>query len=303
METLREKWMYWLIKPLSMLPLGVLYVISDLLIYPLVYYIFGYRRRVVRNNLVGSFPELPNVDVKHIEKRFYRHFCGSFMETIRILSMSEAEATARMRCINVDVVTNYTSNGRGVLLLLGHYGNWEYQMFSFLQLAKTGNQQGYCVYRPLKNKAFDYLYRRIRTRFHSRIVTKEGTFRTVVQLRRDGIAGAFGLISDQTPSKSNIHYWTPFLNRDTPILTGPERMARQTGFAVVYADVMKIRRGYYQTTYSVLSDNPGAEPEFAMTERYARAMENTILRDPAYWLWTHKRWKHKRTPTPTNATP
>jgi len=117
----------------------------------------------------------------------------------------------------------------------------------------------------------------------------------VIRLRRENIPGVFGLVSDQSPSKKNLHYWTTFLNQDTAILTGPERMAKQTGFAIVYGDVTKVKRGYYQTQYICLTEQPTEEPENSLTERYARLMEATILRDPAYWLWTHKRWKHKRT--------
>ena len=115
----------------------------------------------------------------------------------------------------------------------------------------------------------------------------------MICLRREGKAAVFGLVCDQTPSEANLHYWTFFLNQDTPILTGPERMAKETGFAVVYADVEKTARGRYQTTYKLITDKPQETAAFEITEKYARLMENTILREPAYWLWTHKRWKHK----------
>lgn len=294
MGTVSDKWLYWLLKPLSLLPLRVLYALSDGIIYPLVYHVARYRKNVVRRNLAASFPDKTEMELKQLEKRFYRHFCDCFMEMIRLLSMSPKEALERMKCIHTDVFMRYAPQGRGVLLLLGHYGNWEYQLIMFLHMLKEGNQQAISVYRPLKSRAFDYLYQRIRTHFGSQVVTKEGTYRKVVQLKRDHIPGVFGLVADQTPSRKNIHYWTDFLNQDTPMYSGPDRMARQTGFAVVYADVRKLSRGHYQTEYVLLSDDPQSEAPEAITERYARAMEQTILRDPAYWLWTHKRWKHKR---------
>ncbi|NLT03787.1 MAG: lysophospholipid acyltransferase family protein [Bacteroidales bacterium] len=295
MKNWSDKWLFWLLKPLSLLPLGCLYAFSDLFLFPVVYLLVGYRRKVVRTNLANAFPHWSKAERKRVEVRFYHHFCDSFMEMIKVLSLSPEEAGRRMHFVNPEVVTDFAAKNQGVLLLIGHYGNWEYQPFLFLNMLKQGNQQGYSVYRPLKSRAFDYLYQRIRTRFNGGIVAKDDTYRLVIRLRRDNIPGVFGLVSDQSPSKNNLHYWTTFLNQDTAILTGPERMAKQTGFAVVYGDVTKVKRGYYQTQYICLTDQPKEEPENSLTERYARLMEATILRDPAYWLWTHKRWKHKRT--------
>jgi KDO2-lipid IV(A) lauroyltransferase len=298
MSMAMNNWMttlvYGFFKGVSLLPLPVLYFFSDMIIYPLVYYVAGYRLKVVRNNLRNSFPDLSDKELKRMERCFYRHFCDSFQEMIRVLSMTEKEATNRMHFVNPEVVTEFAAKKQGVLVVLGHYGNWEYQPFIFLHMMKAGNQQGYSVYRPLTSKAFDYIYYKIRTRFRGNVVTKEDTYRTIIQLRREGLPGVFGLVSDQSPSIANCHYWTTFLNQETSILTGPERMARQTGFAIVYADVEKLGRGHYQTTFILLSGNPKETAPDELTERYARLMERTILRDPAYWPWTHKRWKHAR---------
>jgi KDO2-lipid IV(A) lauroyltransferase len=276
------------------LPMPVLFLISDLILFPVVYHLGRYRRKVVRRNLTNSFPEMDSRELKRIERRFYRHFCDNVQETVRVLAMSEKEAAKRMRFVNPEVLTGFAQKGQGVLLVLGHYGNWEYQPFLFLHMVASGNQEGFNVYRPLKNHAFDELMKRIRTHFGGSNVTKNETYRTVVRLRKNGIAGVFGMVSDQSPSSGNLNYWTTFLNQDTSILTGPERMAKQTGFAVVYSDVRKTARGCYETEFQVISDDPTATAEFEITERYARKMEQTILREPAYWLWTHKRWKHKR---------
>jgi len=207
--------------------------------------------------------------------------------------MSEQEARKRMVFKNLELLANCSRQGQGILLVLGHYGNWEYQPFLFLYLKELGDKVGFTVYRPLKNQAFDQLYLKIRTHFGSSGVTKNETYRTVIHLRREGIVGIFGLVSDQSPSRLNLHYWTQFLNQDTAILTGPERMAKQTDFAVIYADVEKTDRGFYQTTFKLISDNPRETSDYEITEKYARLMEETILREPSYWLWTHKRWKHK----------
>jgi len=286
--------LYGITRLYASLPMPVLFVISDLLFFPVVYHIGRYRRKVVRRNLQNSFPDYSTTELKRIERRFYRHFCDNFQETVRVLAMSEKEANKRMVFVNPEVITRFAKKGQGVLLVLGHYGNWEYQPFIFLHMLASGNQEGFNVYRPLKNQAFDELMKKIRIHFGGFNVTKNETYRTVLRLRKNGIAGLFGMVSDQSPSFGNLNYWTKFLNQDTAILTGPERMAKQTGFAVVYSDVSKTSRGCYQSEFKVISDAPNETAENEITEKYARLMEKTILRDPAFWLWTHKRWKHKR---------
>lgn len=286
--------LYGITRLYACLPMPVLFLISDLLFFPVVYHIGRYRRKVVRRNLRNSFPDYAPLELKRIERRFYRHFCDNFQETVRVLAMSEKEAKKRMVFVNPEVIARFAEKGQGVLLVLGHYGNWEYQPFLFLHMLASGNQEGFNVYRPLKNQAFDELMKKIRIHFGGSNVTKNETYRTVLRLRKNGIAGLFGMVSDQSPSSANLNYWTTFLNQDTAILTGPERMAKQTGFAVVYSDVSKTARGCYQSEFKVISDAPDETAEFEITEKYARMMEKTILRDPAFWLWTHKRWKHKR---------
>jgi len=294
MDKLKIKLVYGFFKVLSLLPLRVLLALSDCFVYPLVYHVVGYRLKVVRRNLRNSFPSMSDKELKTIERRFYRHFCDSFMETVRILSMSTEEAVQRMHFVNPELVTNYLSKGQGVMMMLGHYGNWEYQPFLFLNVLESEKQEGFSVYRPLKSKSFDYLYYKIRTHFKGGVVTKDETYRTIIRLKRAGKPGVFGMVCDQSPSRNNLHYWTNFLHQDTSILTGSERIAVKTGFAVIFADVEKLGRGYYQTTYHLISDNAQGTAPNEITEQYARLMEQTILRDPAYWLWTHRRWKHHR---------
>lgn len=293
MDKIYSRLLYGFFKCISFLPLGILFIISDIVVYPFVYHIAGYRLKVVRKNLKNSFPDMSDKALKKIEKRFYHHFCDYFFEAVRVLSMSEKEALQRMKFVNPEVVTNCSKRGQGVLLLLGHYGNWEFQSFLFLHMLEKGNHEGFCVYLPLSNKAFDHLYFKIRTRFKMNVVTKKGIYRTVIRLRHEGIAGVFGLLSDQSPSRADLNYWTNFLNQDTAIITGFERMAKQADLVVVYADVCKLSRGHYQTEYFMISDNPRNTASNEITEQYARLIEKTILKDPAYWLWTHKRWKHK----------
>ena len=283
---------YLLLRGYAALPLPILFFFSDVLFFPIVYYIGRYRRKIVRQNLENSFPQYDLKQIIELERKFYHHFCDNFQETIHILAMSEKEARERSKFLNIEVLNRYLDQGKGVLVLMSHYGNWEYMPLIFLHMRDSS--QGYSVYRPLKNEGFDALMKRVRTRFGGNNVTKNDTFRTIIKLRRENKAGAFGLISDQSPSKVNIHYWTKFLNQDTAILTGAERIAKQTGFIVLYADVVKVGRGLYETNLVVLTENPAETAEFELTERYARLMEKTIKRAPAYWLWTHKRWKFRK---------
>jgi Kdo2-lipid IVA lauroyltransferase/acyltransferase len=283
-----------LLKPYASLPLSVLFFISDILVFPLMYHVVRYRRKVVRRNLVNSFPGKSLLEIKVLERRFYRHFCDTIQETIRMLAMSEKEAIRRMNYLHPDLLEDLAKKNKGVLVVLGHYGNWEFQSFFRLCLAKESQIACFNVYRPLRNKTVDELMKQIRSSFGNRNVTKNDTYRMVVKLRREGVPGIFGLISDQTPSGSSLHFWTNFLNQETAFLMGAERMAKQTGYAVVYADIQKRSRGYYETDFKLISDDPLSTAEFEITETCARMLEATIRRDPAFWLWTHKRWKHHR---------
>jgi KDO2-lipid IV(A) lauroyltransferase len=178
-----------------------------------------------------------------------------------------------------------------VIMMMGHYGNWEWfsSAGSFFRDANI-----YQVYRPLKNNTFDRLFLRLRSRFGARCIPKNDTLREIIRLKREDERAGVVLIADQTPSRNNLHYWTTFLNRDTPMLTGAERIARKLDIPVVFIDVRKPARGFYTVEFKLITDSPRLTPENWITEQYARLMENCILRNPAYWLWTHKRWKYNR---------
>ncbi|NDV69615.1 lysophospholipid acyltransferase family protein [Dysgonomonas sp. 25] len=276
----------------ALLPLGVLYILSDVL-YLLVYKTIGYRLKVVRLNLKNAFPEKSEEERRKIEKDFYHHFCDYFVETIKLFHISDKEMQKRMRFENMEQVERISQAGNSILMFLGHYGNWEW-VPSINLCKENGKMRLGQIYRPLKNKAFDDLFLKLRSRFGSFGIAKNNTLREIIRLKKENIQTMIGFMSDQTPSLNNIHYWTNFMNQDTPVYTGVERIAKKTGFAVAYLDVQKVKRGYYTASVRLISDNPQAEPENAITERYIREMEKTIMRNPAYWLWTHKRWKWTR---------
>lgn len=277
----------------ALLPFGMLYVLSDILCF-FVYKVIGYRLKVVRQNLAACFTDKTEEERRVIERRFYHHFCDYFVETIKLLHISDEEMRKRMQFDNLELVRELMVGGNSVLMYLGHYCNWEWVTSITLGFKGEEMVQLGEIYKPLKNKAMDNLFLKIRSRFGSLGIPKSDTLRVIVKLRRERKQTIIGFIADQTPSVRNIHYWTNFLNQDTPVFTGVERIAKQTGFAVTYLDIEKVKRGHYKASVRLITNRPQDEPEFKITEDYARAMEKTILREPAYWLWTHKRWKRTR---------
>ncbi len=274
----------------ALLPLRILYIFSDILTF-FMYHIIRYRRRLVRKNLVNSFPEKSLKEIICIEKDFYRHFCDYIAETIKVLHISDEEMRKRMKFNNLEIFQPYIDDGKSFVMTMGHYGNWEW--ISSFAMYPPENVLAGQIYRELKNKPFDKLMYNLRLRFGAINIEKKDTLRTIIKTIRSGKQIFIGFITDQKPSR-NMDYWTTFLNQDTAVLTGPEKIARQTGFVVGYFDVKKTRRGYYEADAMIISDDPKAEPENEITEKYIRLMENTIKRNPALWLWSHNRWKYKR---------
>lgn len=279
----------------ALLPFRALYILSDLF-YFLVYKVIRYRLKVVRINLKNSFPEKTNIELRAIEKEFYHHFCDYFVETLKLLHISDEEMQKRMVFENMDIVKDLMKDGNSALMFLGHYGNWEWVPSITMSFRNNEDQNILLgqIYRPLKNKAVDGLFLKLRSRFGSLGIAKNETLRVIVKLRKAKQQILIGFMADQTPSFHNIHYWSTFMNQESAVFTGVERIAKQTGFAVVYLDMEKVKRGRYKATVKLISDKPQAAPEFYITETYIREMEKTILRNPAYWLWTHKRWKMTR---------
>jgi KDO2-lipid IV(A) lauroyltransferase len=284
--------LYVWVKAHALLPLSVLYILSDLL-YLLVYRVMRYRLGVVRRNMKASFPEKGEAELRRLERAFYHHFTDYIVETIKLAHISEEEILRRAKLKNPELLEELAASGEAscVVMYMGHYGNWEWFTSSSLLFSHT---RLYQIYRPLKNKAFDRLFSFLRTRFGSDGIKKNDTIRDIVRLNREKTRAVIVFVADQTPSKANLHYWTTFLNQESAILTGPERIARKLNLPVVFLDMEKVKRGYYTVEAKLITKDARSTPEFWLTEQYARMMEQCILRNPAYWLWTHKRWKHKK---------
>ena len=283
------KLVYYIFYCISLLPFRGLYILSDIE-YFFVYRLFGYRRKVVRRNLATAFPEKKEEELRSIERRFYHWFCDYFFEAMKLLSISDDELRQHFRITNPELFDNAVATGQNVAAFLGHYGNWEY--LSTVSVYSQSDWRMGLIYDPLHSKAFDYLFRRLRTsQPRGTVIPKKDILRQLITWRREGTGYVAGYIADQAPKWQNIHCWLPFLHHDTPVFTGAERITRKLNNQAIYVEMARPRRGYYTATYHLLSDNPAALPEHELTRRFFQCLEETIQRDPVPYLWTHNRWK------------
>jgi len=277
------------IRLLSRLPMGVLYSISDVL-YLLAYRVIGYRRKVVRTNLLRSFPEKSIKEIRAIESNFYHFFCDIAMETVKQGSISKEEIYKRMTFSNYDVMLSYLKQGRSVMLMMGHYCNWEWGLSGDSYM--PDGAAIYPVYQKLNNKVFDDFMLHNRNNLGARCIEKDELVRTMVRMRDKGICGMFCMISDQSPMQKFIRYRMNFLNQDTPVFLGTEQLARKYDYPVFYFDVERTRRGYYHAKIVTVSLEPAKSADYEITTRFMQLLEESIRRRPELWLWTHNRWKH-----------
>ncbi len=287
------KAIYCLFYAISLLPFRLLYVLADIE-YFMLYHVIRYRRGVVRRNLVTSFPDKSEQEIVQIEKRFYHWFCDYFFEAVKLLSISDAELRRRFTIINSEEVEQCFKEGQDVAAILGHYCNWEW--LSCVGMNLPLERETGLIYHPLRNKAFDNLFRKLRSHEkHSRVIPKQDILRYVVSCKKEGIRNICGYISDQGPKWKNIHLWLPFLNHEhTPVFTGGERIMRKMNNAVFYVEMSRPKRGYYTATYKLITRTPNALEPDGITRRFFQMLEQTIRREPAYYLWSHNRWKRTK---------
>ena len=276
---------------LSLLPLRVLYVLADVL-YVLVAYVARYRHEVIAKNLRYSFPEKTDRERRRIELHFYRWFCDYLVESVKLMTMSKRQLMRRMTFSNTEILNEAVARGQSVTVYLGHYGNWEW--ITSLPFWITPGAQCCQLYHPLENSAFDRLFRYVRERQQALCIPMEDSIREIIRFRRKGRPVVVGFISDQVPMWQNIHHWTTFLNQETPVLTGAERIARKMNQAVVYGDVYRVKRGYYRCDFRLMASEPQKTAEWELTDQYFHLLEQTIRRDPSCYLWSHNRWKRTR---------
>ena len=277
---------------LNKLPFCVLYLLSDIF-YFLVYYIVRYRRKVVRDNLVKSFPEKELKEIVKIEKRFYSSFCDWFVEVIKYYGMDEKEIRKRMVVTGLEETRRVLAEGRSCVCYMGHLFNWEY----VTSLALYFNDKDLVVgdiYHPLENRMFDRLIKKMRDQYGAESITMANTLRRIVQISKEKKKFLIGFIADQVPTWESIHHWVDFLHRDTPVFTGTEKIARRTGAALFFVKMKRVKRGYYTAHFELFAEDASKMAEFEPTNRYYELLEKEIKENPELWLWTHNRWKRTR---------
>jgi len=275
---------------LSLLPFWLLYLLSDGL-FILVYHISRYRRKVVWKNLSSSFPEKDEKERRKIERQFYHWFCDFFLETFKLLSMSNEKLLRHLEFRGGEQVEQVFAEGRSVAAVMGHYCNWEWLSAIGLAFPHYPEAVNGLIYHPLRNEPVDCLFIAIRSGHGGLCVNKRHVLRHLMEFKRQKKHILFGYISDQTPKWENIHLWLDFLGHDTPVFTGGERIMRKMDDAVFYLDVERPKRGHYICTFRQISAHAAQEEENAIIHRFFQMLEDNIRREPTYYLWTHNRWK------------
>ncbi len=240
-------------------------------------------------NLDLVFPDKSREEKKLIARRFYTHLCDLIFETIKNLTISEAESMKRFKFENLELIHQYAEQNKSVMLMCGHYASWEWSGI----LQKQISQQGYAVYKPLDNPYFDRLVRKIRGRFGAEIVSNKNIVPRLFRDKKEGKVNMTLILSDQTPKLGAFKHRDLFMGIDVPVFTGTEELAKKLGHACVYLHIEKVKRGYYSARFIPLTDDPASLADYEITRLFLDNIEKQVDEDPAYYLWSHKRWKHR----------
>ena len=268
-----------------------MYLFSELL-FVLGYYAIGYRKRVVYQNLRRAFPEYSKAKIRRTARGFYRHLADVMIEDIAMLHMKPSRLDKMVRVEDLDALEALHRENKNITGLIGHYGNWE--LLTTLPLHTPYIILS--VYKPLKNKFFNRKVYQMRQRFQDVPVPMKTVYQKVIEYENQHKPYIIGFVSDQSPPRKNINYWTTFLNQQTPFFTGAEKIAKKFSHAVVFTAVKKIKRGSYRIVFRKLVDDASQTREGEITDKYVQALEEVIREDPRYWLWSHRRWKHAPRP-------
>ena len=279
---------YLLILPISYLPFWILYGLSDFT-YLVLYKLIGYRTKVVRSNLKNSFPELDQKEIKRIEAAFYRHLCDVIVEAIKAFTISEQAAEKRMVHQNPELLDQFYQEGKQVVLAGGHYGNWE--LFA-ITIGMNLKHKAIALYTPLKNEFFNEKVKNSRSKYGLGMLSIQEIKKKISTLDNGLYAIIFG--ADQSPRKSQKAYWMTFLGQETGVQFGTEKFALENEAAVIFGNIHRIKRGYYEVRYQLISSNAVHEPYGYITQAHTKLLEKEIKQKPEHWLWSHKRWKHQR---------
>ena len=276
------------LKVLGKFPFWLIYLLSDVF-YWLVYYVVGYRKKVVTENLKNAFPEKSENEILVISKKYFRHFCDLTLETIKMRGMKPADFEERMKVTNAGLVNGYFEQGKSVMVLTMHYNNWEWGVYLSVHL----KHKSMAVYKPLQNIKIDWFMNKTRTKFGTELVKNDQIFRRVLQADKQNQKVFIWLAGDQTPPVFH-KFWYRFLNQDALFYPGPAVISKRFNQPVFFQKIEKTGRGKYETTFELLFENPAQFSETEIIKTYIRRMEEVIREKPEFYLWSHKRWKHKR---------
>ncbi len=275
----------WLI---SILPFKILYLVSDG-IYVLLYYIIGYRKKVVTSNLKLVFPEKTEKEIKTIRKKFYHHLCDMFLEMAKTMTISEASLKKRFKIKNPEELKRLENLNKSIILIFGHYASWEWSIV----IQNYINFKGLAVYKQLANKYFDKLVRDIRSKFNTSLISTKETISVINHNEANNIKSITGFLSDQSPRLTKDVYWSSFMGIEVPCFTGAERLAKKLDLSTAFLKVTKVKRGFYEAKIITLAENSNGYKDYELTDMFLRELEKQIYEAPEYYFWTHKRWKHR----------
>tara|TARA_B100000902_G_scaffold383241_1_gene421864 strand:+ start:217 stop:1077 length:861 start_codon:yes stop_codon:yes gene_type:complete len=278
---------YFLLLPISLLPYSILILISEFL-YLIIYKIGKYREKVVLSNLKNSFPEKSHQELEKIMINFYRHLCDIIIEIIKMLNTSKSFIDNRVTISNIELLDKYINRNKTVILVAGHFNNWEWvgQKISILK-----HKNWVAVYKPLNNKVFDKILKKARIQFGGIALNMDDSIRYIIQTKRK--TQIIGIIADQNPVVNSSTKWHNFFGRQVPVFMGTERIARKMDYPVIFCNMKKTKRGIYKIFFEELEKNPKNTNEGDITRKYFNRLEKQIKTEPSQWLWSHRRWKHK----------
>ncbi|MBW2961412.1 lysophospholipid acyltransferase family protein [Mesonia aestuariivivens] len=289
-----KKAVFYLVYPVlwlvSKLPFSIFYKVSDFC-FLIVYYIVGYRKKVVRDNLQKSFPEKSFSELKQIEKKFYQHMCDMFLEMIKTLSISNKQLKKRFIYENIEELVNFEKQCNGTIVMCGHYASYEWA--TAINFYDTHNK-AYAVYKKIRNQYFDKLIKDIRANLGTTLINSKEVIPTMVRNKVNNQKASYYMISDQSPKRSKSAYWVDFMGRETAAFNGSEAMAKKLGFGILYLQIRKVKRGYYSAKLIPLTTTAKESKDAELTQKFFHLLEEQIREQPEYYLWTHKRWKHKK---------
>lgn len=280
---------YLVFYPMSLLPLWVLYGIAYIF-YLVVNYIIRYRRHIITQNLKRAFPEKSEREIASLRRKYYLHLSQIAAEMLKMLTLSRKKVMKRYRCENPEVVNRFYDEGKSVILMSSHYNNWEWMILS---LPMQFKHAGVGVGKANSNKVFEILINRARTRYGTVVVFADHVRELFQDREQNRELTTYMMLSDQSPNNMNKSYKTLFLNQPSGMIYGAEYFARKHDIPVVYYEVIKERIGHYKIVNQIITEKPTELENGGIIKQYTRLLEETIRRQPEFWLWSHRRWKHK----------